>query len=211
VLPAPADVGFTVSVGTVSVNVALATFPAASVTVTVFVAVAVIGTANVGEIAPAPLVVVALKVIAAPLKVAVTVLDAAKPVPAIVTVVPLMPNAGVRVIAGCTVMAFWTDRPVFPSVNVSRYVPANNVVGTMNHVVDVNAPVPVLDIVVGPISDDVIRLVLLNVAPVIADNPVTDTVTLLPDTAVVGAVSVGALITVSDASAVSVPAIKRNV
>lgn len=90
------------------------------------------------------------------------------------------------------------------SVNVSKYVPAKRPVGRMNHVSFVNAAAPEVDIVTGPNADVPIRSTFLNVAVEIADRPLTDIVTLAPDAAVVGAVNVGAPITVKAASAVSV-------
>ncbi len=74
-----------------------------------FVGVAVSGILNVAaEIAPAAVVVVALKVTATPLTVAVIALDAAKPVPETVMVWPLLPTVGVTVIDGPTVIALYS-------------------------------------------------------------------------------------------------------
>lgn len=225
VLPTAASDLSNVIVGNVRVNVALAVFPAESVITSVFVAVAVIGTTNVGVIPPVPVMAVELRVIACPLNVAETVAGvAAKPVPVTAIVVPLMAVVGAIAIVGCTVIAVWTDRPVFASCKVSKYVPAKMPVGTMNHVVFVNAfspvdgtvyppnwltPATVVTVVVP--ATVATRVVLLNDASVILLNPVTVMVTLLPDTAVVGAVSVGAPSTVIVASAVSVPTVTRSV
>jgi hypothetical protein len=122
VLPTEAVVGLTESVGVVRLNDALAELPAASVTTTVFVAAAVIGIANVvrAETAPVPVVVAVARVTAAPLTVAVSVLDAAKPVPDTVIVAPFMPKVGVTAIVGVILIEPCTDRPVFESVRVSR-------------------------------------------------------------------------------------------
>lgn len=79
VLPVCAEVGETVSVGAVRVNVALAAFPDASVIVSVFVAVAVIGIVNCAANPPVEFVAVVFKVTAAPLTFAVIALVAAKP------------------------------------------------------------------------------------------------------------------------------------
>jgi len=95
-------------------------------------------------------------------------------------------------------------------------------VGTMNDVVVVNEFAPEAAMVIGPnwfrpptvwIALAVTKAVVLNVASVILVKPVTVRVTLLPDTAVVGAVNVGGPITVIAASAVSVGrvAVNRNV
>ena len=87
VLPVLAEVGVKVIAGSVRVNVAFAAFPAASVMVNVFVGVAVSGILNVAaEIAPAAVVVAALKVTATPLTFAVSALNAANPVPETVMV-----------------------------------------------------------------------------------------------------------------------------
>lgn len=121
VLPVLVVVGVKVITGIVNVNVALATFPEASVMVKLFVGVAVSGILNVAaEIAPAPVVVVALKVTATPLTAAVIALDAAKPVPETVMVWPLLPTVGVRVIDGPTVIVCIALRPVLESIRVSR-------------------------------------------------------------------------------------------
>jgi len=77
-------------------------------------------------------------------------LVAAKPVPVTATTVPLLPTFGVKAIDGVTVIAVWTVRPVFVSLKVSRYVPANKPVGTMNHVFFVYAFSPVFRTVVLP-------------------------------------------------------------
>lgn len=142
----------------------------------------------------------------------VSALADANPVPVTVTFVPLIPAVGANLIVGVMVIACWTERPVFPSVRVNRYVPANRPVGTMNQVVVVKAFSPLTGTVVGP-KLAVSRFVLLNVAAVIADKPVAVIVTLLPDTAVVGTVIDGVPNTVTDASAVSVglAAVKRSV
>jgi hypothetical protein len=143
VLPIAAVVGTKLIVGTVKVNVALAALLAASVIVSVLVAVAVIGIVNVAaEIAPAEVVVAALRTTATPLTFAVIALDAANPVPDTAIVVPLLPVVGVRAIVGPTVIADWTLKPVFESVRVIRYVPAKRAVGTMNQVVLLNAFAP---------------------------------------------------------------------
>lgn len=151
-LPTAPEVELNWIVGVVMVNVALAVFPAASVNTTVFVATAVSGTLNVVANAPNASVVqvVAGSVIAWPLNVAVTLLDAAKPVPATATVVPLAANVGVSVTLGSTVIAACAFRPVFESINVSRYVPAKRPVGTMNHVVVVYALAPSFTMPIGP-------------------------------------------------------------
>lgn len=214
VLPVLVVVGVKVITGIVRVNVALATFPAASVMVKLLVGVAVSGIANVAaEIAPAPVVVVALKVTATPLTLAVIALDAAKPVPDTVIVAPLLPVVGVIVIAGPTVIAVWALRPVFESIKVSRYVPANRLVGTRNVVVFVNALAPEAETEVEPNAEVDIRSIPPNDANEIADRPVTVMVTLAPDATVAGAAIVGAPSTVMVASAVSVglAAVNRTV
>lgn len=90
------------------------------------------------------------KATAAPLKVAVTLLLAANPVPATVIVEPLVAVVGVRVAAGVTEIAAWTLRPVFPSLKVSKYDPAKRPVGIMNHVVSEYALEPLLGTVTEP-------------------------------------------------------------
>lgn len=152
VLPAAAVDGLTWITGVATVKVALAEFPAASVIVSVFVALAVTGIVKVvaAWIAPVAFVVVVLRTTAAPLTFAVIALDAANPVPDTVISVPLLPVVGVTAIAGPTVIAFWTDRPVFKSCKVSRYVPAKRPVGTMNQVVFENAFAPVTGTVISP-------------------------------------------------------------
>jgi hypothetical protein len=128
----------------------------------------------------------------------------------------LLAVIGDRPIEGVTEIACCTLRPVFASFKVSKYVPAKSVVGTMNHVVRVYALEPLLDIAVVPnwftleIATGVpygVPEVTRDVPPMFADvipvNPVTDMVTLPPDTAVFGAVKVGVPSTVRVAVAVS--------
>jgi hypothetical protein len=181
-------VGVKVITGIVRVKVALATFPEASVIVKLFVGVAVSGIANVAaEIAPAPVVVVALKVTATPLTRAVIALDAAKPVPETVMICPLLPTVGVRVIDGPTVIVWIALRPVFESMRVSRYVPAKRLGGTRNVVVLLNAFAPEAETVCEPNAEVDIRSMPPNDANEIADKPSTDMVTLAPDATVAGA------------------------
>jgi len=89
-------------------------------------------------------------------------------------------------------------------------VPANRVVGTMNHVVFVNAPEPDAETVCDPNRELDIRSTPPNVAVEIAVKPLIVMVTLLPDTAVVGATIDGVPRTVIDASAVSVGLVAVN-
>jgi hypothetical protein len=109
-----------------------------------------------------------------------------------------------------TVIADCTTKPVFESMRMSRYVPANRVVGTMNHVVLVNAPVPEADTVCEPNKELATKSTPPNVAVEIAVKPLTVMVTLLPDTAVVGATIVGVPKTLIAASAVSVGLVAVN-
>jgi len=104
VLPAPAVAGTTWTTGDGTANVLLAELPAASVIVSVLFAIAVTGIVNEVVIPPVAVEVVVpdAKATAAPLTVAVIVLDAANPVPVTVIVVPLLPVVGVRVIDGVT-------------------------------------------------------------------------------------------------------------
>ena len=121
VVPIAAVFGVSIIVGVVKVNVAIAVFPAASVIVKLFVASAVSGIVNVAaEIAPEAVVVAALRATTWPLILAVIALDAANPVADALSVVPFAPEVGVIVIAGVTVIADWTSRPVPKSVTVSR-------------------------------------------------------------------------------------------
>lgn len=209
VLPAPAVVGVIVTTGAVTLNVALAVFPAASVIVSVFVATAVTGMTNFVFAFSAPVASVAWLAAAAPITtawpftVAVSALVAANPLPVTTNFVPLLPVATVRAIDGTTVIAAWHDRNVFSSVRVNRYVPLNSLVGTTNHVVRVYASAPEFRTVTGPNVVAPMMLTPLNVAVEIAVKPVTVMVTLLPDAAVVGAVIVGAPITVTVVDAVS--------
>jgi len=214
VLPVLVVLGVKVITGIVRVNVALATFPAASVMVKLLVGVAVSGILNVAaEIAPVPVVVVALNVTATPLTLAVIALDAAKPVPDTVIVAPLLPVVGVMVIDGPTVIVCMALRPVLESIRVSRYVPAKRLGGTMNVVVFVNALAPEAETEVEPNAEVDIRSIPPNDANEICDRPVTVMVTLAPDATVAGAAIVGAPSTVMVASAVSVglAAVNRSV
>jgi len=121
VVPIAAVAGVSIIVGVFKVNVAIAVFPAASVIVKLFVASAVSGIVNVAaEIAPEAVVVAALRATTWPLILAVIALDAANPVADALSVVPFAPEVGVIVIAGVTVIADWTRRPVPKSVTVSR-------------------------------------------------------------------------------------------
>lgn len=215
VLPAPAVDGVIWTTGADTLNAALAVFPIASVIVSVFVASDVTGMVNVvaAAIAPVEVVVVVLRTTAAPFIFAVSALVAANPVPVTVTVVPLLPVVGETVIDGATEIVVCAVRPVFESVRVRRYVPANNPDGTMNHVSFVYAFAPVLETVIPPNWSTPLTCsttlattkgLLPNVALEMAVNPVTVMETLLPDAAIVGAVIWGAPSTVIVVDAVSI-------
>lgn len=113
-------------------------------------------------------------------------------------------------IDGPTVIAVCELRPVFESIRVSRYVPANRLGGTINDVFFANAVAPELGTVVGPNAEVAIRSMPPNDADEIADSPVTVMVTLLLDFTVAGAVIVGAPSTVMEAVALSVGLVRLN-
>jgi len=125
----------------------------------------------------------------------------------------LLPVVGETVIAGPTVIAAWTIRFVFASVMVSRYVPANRLVGITIVAVFVKALVPEAEtVVLGPnrVGTLPIKSTPPNVAVEIADRPVIVMVTLAPDAAVAGATIDGVPITVMGASAVSLGLVAAN-
>lgn len=128
--------GVRLRTGGVKVKVALAVFPLTSVTVTVFVEVAVIGTVKDDVTAP-PAVVVPVAAVT-PLTFTVNAADGPKPVPAMLTMDPLMigvprPPAGVNVIAEPIVIVVVAN--LVPSLTCTVYVPAVMPAGTRNHVV----------------------------------------------------------------------------
>jgi len=104
-VPTGPVVGFNVSVGAVTVKVAVAVWAEASVAATVLAPPVEVGTANVQVNVPeVPVCIgVGLVVTDTPLKVIVTVEEAAKPWPDAVTVVPMSPVTGFKVNDALTV------------------------------------------------------------------------------------------------------------
>jgi len=131
--------GVRVIVGVASVSVEVPVLPAVSVTTTVLVAVAVTGTVNVTAAGNAPpTVVVAGTVIelytSAPLNVTLKLSAFPNPVPVTVTVDPLSPVVGDKVVLPAIVICVVALLP-FPSLTVNVYTPPRVLAGTMNHVV----------------------------------------------------------------------------
>jgi hypothetical protein len=160
----------------VTVNVAESVLALASVIVTVLAPVVEAGTVNVALVnEPVLLVlVVPLRVTGTPSKVAVIVLEPAKPVPDTVTVEPTFPLVGLSVMAGITVNEADPDLEL-ASVIMTVLAPAVWV-GTVN-VAAGNEPVASVVVVPLRVTAEPANVAVIVLEPV---QPVPETVTVEP-------------------------------
>lgn len=196
-VPGFPDLGLTVIFGVVTLNVALACWPPTSVTVTVLPAV-LLGTEMVQVNLPPEFVVSPppteqLEIVTLS-KTSVAVLVTEKPVPVTVTVAPVGPCFGLRVIFGVVTLnvAVAVDPPTSVATTELPLVP----VGTEK--VQLKAPDPL--VVSEPLEQGATISTPSNVSPtgLETENPLPFTVTVAPTGPCFGLVEIETAVTVKD-------------